>query len=139
MPTESQDGTIGLALRCSDFTERLNQETLRVTGLAVGAWQLKIDDEPVSIFQAAQLAHGINLAPMQTPMLTQAMSVLRLTYKHNYIHFARWAMLETSLEEYNLPRTRTSIKMLDELETDVISLQRTAAKPKAHRYRLIRQ
>jgi lysophospholipase L1-like esterase len=139
MPTESQDGMIELALRCSDFTERLNQETLRVTGLAAGAWQLMIDEEPVGMFQAAQLAHGINLAPMQTPMLTQAMSVLRLTYKHNYIHFARWAMLETSLEEYNLPRTPTAIKMLDELETDVVSLQRSAAKPKAHRYRLIRQ
>jgi lysophospholipase L1-like esterase len=139
MPTESLDGTISLALRCSDFTDRLNQETLKVVGLASGGYQLRIDEEVVGTFQATQLVQGINLASLQTPMSKQAMSVLQLTYKHNYIHFARWAMIETSLDKYNLPRTRTATEMLDALEADVISLQRAAAMPKAHRYRLIKQ
>jgi lysophospholipase L1-like esterase len=139
MPVESEDGTIELALRCSDFTSRLNQETLKVVGLESGRYRIVIDDEEVGTFPAAQLAKGINLASMQTPMSKQAQSVLRLTYKHNYIHFARWAMIETSLEEYNLARTPATIEMLDGLEADTISLQRTAATPKAHRYRLIKE
>jgi lysophospholipase L1-like esterase len=136
MPVESEDGTVELALQCSDFTSRLNQETLKVAGLAGGAYQLAIDEETVGTFQAAELARGINLATMQTPMSKQAQSVLQLTYKHNYIHFARWGMIETSLEEYNLPGTRATTEMLDALEADTISLQRTAAMPKTHRYRL---
>jgi hypothetical protein len=48
-------------------------------------------------------------------------------------------MIETSLEEYNLARTPATIEMLDGLEADTISLQRTAATPKAHRYRLIKE
>jgi lysophospholipase L1-like esterase len=139
MPVESDDGTIELALRCSDFTSRLNQETLMVAGLENGRYRLEIDEEPVGRFPAARLAKGINLASMQTPMSKQAQSVLQLTYKHNYIHFARWAMVETSLEEYNLARTPATIEMLDALEEDVVSLQRSAATPRAHRYRLIKE
>jgi lysophospholipase L1-like esterase len=139
MPAESDDGTIELALGYSDFTSRLNQETLKVVGLENGQYRIGIDEEAVGTFPAAQLAKGINLAWMQTPMSKQAQSVLRLTYKHNNIHFARWAMIETSLEEYSLARTPATIEMLDALEADVISLQRAAATPKAHRYRLIKE
>lgn len=139
MPVESQDGTIELALRCSGFTGRLNQETLKVVGLPSGAYRLGIDEEAAGTFQAGHLAQGINLASMQTPMWEQAQSVLKLTYKHNYVHFARWALIETSLEKYNLHGTRATLEMLDELEADVVSLQRTAPTPKPHRYRLIKQ
>jgi lysophospholipase L1-like esterase len=138
MPTESDDATIALALRCSDFTSRLNQQTLKVVGLASGEYRLSIDEKAVGTFPAARLARGINLARMKTPMSEQAQSALELTFKHNYIHYARWAMIETSLEKYNLPGTQAATEMLDALELDTILLQRSAATPKAHRYGLIR-
>ena len=68
MPTESDDGTIALALRCSDFTSRLNHQTLKVVGLASGEYRLRIDEKAVGTYPAARLARGINLARMQTPM-----------------------------------------------------------------------
>jgi hypothetical protein len=139
MPTESEDATIALALRCSDFTSRVNQQTLKVIGLASGEYRLSIDEKAVGTFPAGRLARGINLGRMKTPMSEQAQSVLELTFKHNYIHFARWAMIETSLEKYNLPGTQAATEMLDALELDTISVQRGAATPKAHRYSLIKR
>jgi hypothetical protein len=139
MPTEPDDGTIALALRCSDFTSRLNRQTLKVVGLASGEYRLGIDEKAVGTFSAARLARGINLARLQTPMSEQARSVLELTYKHNYIHYARWAMIETSLEKYKLPGTRATTEMMDSLELDTVTLQRSAATPKAHRYRLVKE
>jgi hypothetical protein len=138
MPVEPQDGTIELALRYSDFTSRFNQQTLKVADLASGAYRLEIDEQPVGTFPAARLAQGINLAFLQTPMSEQAQSVLQLTYKHTWIHFARWALIETSLAEYNFSGTRATTEMLDSLEEEAISLQRAAAAPKPHRYRLIK-
>ena len=90
-----------------------------------------------SMPQKKKTAHR-PLSRRTPPMSEQAQSVLELTYKHNYIHFARWAMIETSLEKYDLPRTPATTEMLDALELDTISLQRSAATPKAHRYRLIK-
>jgi len=98
MPVEVDDETLALALRYSDFTERLNQEILKVSGLRAGIYRLRIDDDVVATFPAWQLAKGINLAVLKTPMSRQAQTVLDLTYRHNHLRFARVMMLENALK-----------------------------------------
>ena len=52
--------------------ESLNRQPLRVKGLARGNYRLRIDGEAAGSFSADQLASGINLAELSTPMARQA-------------------------------------------------------------------
>ena len=71
-------------------------------GLAAGRYTLKIDGEPAGTFTAEQLAQGINLAELPTPMARQAAEVHALTLRHNNIHAARWRQIQVPLEKRQL-------------------------------------
>src|SRR6266481_209448 len=137
MAVEWKDDVVALAVRSSDFLAALDQERLRVTGLASGNYTLKIDGETVSAFTAGQLSEGINLAEYTTPMAKQAAEVHKLTIEHNAIHFARWRMVQVPLDGqgFALASTETS---LDSLEDQIVAHQRVAAQPKEHQYEVVR-
>jgi len=139
MAVEPDDGMLALALRCSDFTDTLNEQMLKITGLTAGTYRLRIDDDSIGSFTAEQLASGINLATRKTPMSKQAQSVLGLTYRHNHLHFARWMMVENALKDYDLKKARPTADSLDALEEEVIALQRAAARPNLHQYRVTKE
>jgi hypothetical protein len=64
------------ALELLPIEKDLNQETLAVTGLAAGAYALKIDGASVGTYSADELAKGINLGfNAATPQAKQAMDV----------------------------------------------------------------
>lgn len=68
------------------FTQELNQEILRVTGLAAGNWALAIDGKQVATCTAAELAAGLNLAVNdKTPMYGQAMLVADHHFKRQIL------------------------------------------------------
>jgi hypothetical protein len=136
MPVEMDDETIGLALRHSDFMQALNRETLKVTGLAVGRYSLQIDGEAIGAFDAGELTDGIELSAMKTPMSRQAQTVLALTYRRNHLRFARMMMVDNALKEYHPAKLQEAVDALESLEQEVLALQRAAALPKPHRYRL---
>ena len=136
MPVELHDETNVLALRHSDFTEALNRETLKVMGLEGGRYRLEIDDEAVGTFDARELAAGINLATLNTPMSRQAQTVLDLAYRHNHLRFARMMMVENALKEYHPARLQAAVDAMDSLHEEIVALERAAAVPKLHRYRL---
>jgi endoglucanase len=67
------------ALKLVPFTQDLNQETLTVSGLDAGRYELKIDDRPVGDYSAAELAAGVNLAEnVKTPQYQQAAAATKL-------------------------------------------------------------
>jgi endoglucanase len=75
LPFPQQGGTEG-ALKLVPFTEEMNQEILRVQGLADGQYVLKIDGQDVGTYAAKDLKAGINLAVnAKTPQYKQAMEV----------------------------------------------------------------
>jgi hypothetical protein len=137
MPVEWKDEVVALAVRSSDFLAALDQERLRVTGLAAGNYTLKIDGETIGSFSAAQLGEGINLAEYATPMSRQAADVHKLTIEHNSIHFARWRMVQVPLDgqSFALSSAETS---LDSLEDQIVAAQRIAAQPKTHQYEVVK-
>ena len=136
MPLETEDATISLALQHSDFMDALNREILKVTGLPAGRYSFEIDSEAIGTFDATELAQGINLAAMKTPMSRQARTVLDLTYRRNHLRFARMMMVEGALKEYHPARLSAAVDALESLEQEVLALQRAAALPKPHHYRL---
>jgi lysophospholipase L1-like esterase len=139
MPVDTKDEVMALALRASDFVEAMDQEPLKVTGLTAAHYTLKIDDEVVGTFTKEELAKGVNLATLATPMAKQAAAVHDLTLKHNVVHFARWRQVGVNLDSLALPpaHLQAAADALDTLEADVVQQQRTAAQPKSHRYELV--
>jgi hypothetical protein len=136
MFVEAEDESIALALRHSDFTDALNREILKVTDLSAGRYRLQIDDEAVGEFDASQLAKGTNLAILKTPMSRQAQTVLDLTYRHNHLRYARMMMVENALKEYHPLKLKSATDAMDSLHEEILSMQRAAAIPKPHRYRV---
>ena len=139
MPIEISEETLARAVRDSDFTEALNQQTLRVTGLPAGKYSLEIDGSLIGTFKARHLTRGINLASLRTPMGDQARAVYGLALRHNHVHFARWRMIEESFRDYKMHTVEAAVKALDAVEQEADDLMWTTAQPKTRRYRLTRR
>src|SRR6185369_4433144 len=110
------------------------------TGLSAANFDLKIDGDEQGSFSREQLAEGVNLAILPTPMAKQAAEVHKLTLQHNNIHFQRWRQIQVPLADSKSPTvqkaTRDLMAALDEEEATVVKEQRTAAQPRRHQFQL---
>jgi lysophospholipase L1-like esterase len=139
LPVNMTDPVIALAVRSSDIERSLNWQPLKVTGLTAGRYGLRIDGQSAGSFTGEQLAAGVNLAMLSTPMAKQAADVHALTLKHNAVHFTRWRTIEVPLERDQLTKARPAMEALDEVEKEIVARQRELAKPTPHRFELVRE
>lgn len=137
MPVATSDPLVALAVKSSAFSEKLNQETLRVTGLAAAGYSLKINGRVIGTFSRDQLGSGLNLAELDTPMAQQAAQVHALTLKRADMHNVRWRQIQVPFQSDALPRIVAIEDNLDALEADLAALQRSTAQPAACLYELI--
>jgi len=141
MPVDMNDVVVALAVNSSDFLTTLNQQTLKVTGLGSANYELKIDGDAVGSFTGDQLAAGVNLATLPTPMARQAAEVHQLTLRHNNIHFQRWRQVQVPLAGDHTRPVQKAVQDLmaafDDEEAGVVKEQRTAALPKRHQFELV--
>lgn len=128
---------MALAIHSSDVTEALNEEPLRITGLKPGSYGLRIDGTVVGSFSNADLANGVNLAVLNTPMAQQANEVYELTVAHATIHNDRWRNIQVPLAKYELPEAKPAMDSLDSLEQAIVRKQRETAQPRAHTFQLV--
>ena len=140
MPVDLGDEITKLAVNSSDFIKSLNQQPLKVTGLGASRYVLKIDGKPVGDFTREELATGINLAILNTPMAEQAKEVHKLTVQHNNLHFERWRDLQVRLTKHAAGKisqaTQALLAAFDAEEAELVEKQRAAAKPVSHHYEL---
>jgi hypothetical protein len=140
MPVDLNDSVIALAVKSSDFIQALNQQTLKVTGLTAAGYNLKIDNDEIGSFTKEQLAGGINLATLPTPMARQAVEVHKLTLQHNNAHFQRWRQIQVPLADNKSAKVQSAVKdlidALDDDEAGVVKEQRAAAQPQRHQFQL---
>lgn len=139
MPVDWKNEVVTLAVRSSDFVNALDQQPLKVTGLKGEKYELKIDGQAAGTFTRQQLAEGVNLAVLPTPMVEQATKVEELTVRHNDLHYARWREVQVPLADFNLAGKEAAMDSLDRLEAEVVTLQRKGAQPRPHRYELLAQ
>lgn len=141
MPVNMGDIATALSVRSSDFVTSLDWQPLKVTGLPAARYELKIDGASVGTFTTEQLAMGVNLALLPTPMAKQAAKVHDLTVAHNNIHDARWHSIQLGMAPYKLPATQKAtadlLAALDAEETETVKQQRAAAQPVPRQYELI--
>jgi lysophospholipase L1-like esterase len=136
MPVDLNDSVMALAVGSSDFMESLDQQTLKVNGLKESNYALKIDGSEMGTFTKDQLAEGINLASLATPMSRQALDVHKLTLQHNDVHFTRWRQVQLKATNATPASLQRALEALDALEGDLVKQQRAAAQPVPHRYEL---
>ncbi len=134
MPLDGKDSALMLAVRSSDFMEAINSQPLKVTGLKAARYALRIDGEIAGTFTRQELAEGVNLASLATPMAAQAAAVHALTLKHNSIHFARWRQVQVPLEGLTLKTVEPAMDALDRLDAELVVQQRAQAQPKPRAY-----
>jgi lysophospholipase L1-like esterase len=126
------DHTLSLAIKSSDVTQMLNQQPLRVTGLAPGHYKLTVDGDLLGTFGDSELAKGINLAILDTPMSRQALEVRDLTVKRIEVHQQRWRVFQVPLSTLGLPNLDETLKAMDGLDKELAVRQRAAAQPMPH-------
>jgi lysophospholipase L1-like esterase len=136
MLAQDRDHTLALAIRSSDVTAALNQQTLQVQNLSPGRYKLSIDSQPTGEWSDAELAQGVNLAVLDTPMSRQAMTVRDLTMKRLDVHQARFHTLQAPMQTLDLQHLDESLKALDNLDNEIMTRQREAAQPHPHVFQL---
>ena len=137
MPIDTRGAGVELALRAGDFVDALDREPLMVRGLSSGRYTLSIDGDSVGSFTAEQLAAGINLAELSTPMSRQAAEVHALTLQRAAMHQTRWRNVQVPLEKTQAEHLPQALHALDELEVDLLHAQRAAAQPRSHQFELM--
>src|SRR5450432_125866 len=136
MAVDFTNPTVSLAIGCSDFLMALDQQMLRVRGLAAGWYRLTIDGELLGLFHASKLDEGINLAGLPTPMWKQAMEVHALTRKHDELQAARSQLFQAPAEERKSDEWKALLDASNTAEADLIDEQRAKAKPRTRDYEL---
>ena len=138
MPVDMNDPVIALAVNSSDFVQALNQQPLKVTGLRAARYRLLIDFIDVGTFTREQLAEGINLATLPTPMAKQAGGIHQQALQRSKAHFTLWRTVEVPLANSKSPKVQNALPDvlagLDEDEAEVVKRQRATAQPKMRRY-----
>ncbi|MGA8090020.1 MAG: GDSL-type esterase/lipase family protein [Terracidiphilus sp.] len=92
LPLTRSNATQALLEDLTDIEQQLNQETLRVTGLAAGQYRLSIDGDAVDTFSPDALENGINLADYGTAMFHQAQRVSWLVRDRDETHYIHLRM-----------------------------------------------
>lgn len=136
---------IQLAVSSSDFVATLNQQPLKVTGLTAPKYSLKIAGSDVGTFTREELAAGVNLATLATPMFAQAHKVAGLTSQRSAAFNNRWRNVQVPLLSITSPRAKAVVAtslpaILEALDAEVAELagaQRAAAQPVAQKYELV--
>jgi lysophospholipase L1-like esterase len=137
MPINLKDAPTALAVRSSDIVTGLDRQMVKVVGLEAESYTLSIDGKPVGDFTKAQLAEGVNLATLATPMAEQASKVHQLTLRRAGAHNHRWRNIQVPYQDYG--KTAGFAKALegfDALEGEIQTEQRAAALPKPHKFEL---
>jgi len=132
LPLMRTNASDALLLDVSDIEKQLNQETLRVTGLAPGRYTLSIDGNAVDTFSPEALDTGINLAEYPTPMFHQAQSVGWLVRDRDQTHFIHARMRARGADSVG-DAGKDTMQSFENMQADLLY---EAAIPKPHVFRL---
>jgi len=134
LPLDLDNAMTEVLLGVSDI-ERVDQESLRVTGLAKGSYQLLVDKKLIGTFPSDALERGINLALMKTPMLDQARGIDWESERRAMLDQAHFIL---SAETAKTPDPVPAEERLRLAEDELAATIRKQAVPKLHDFELRR-
>ncbi|MGC1423385.1 MAG: GDSL-type esterase/lipase family protein [Terracidiphilus sp.] len=133
LPLTRSNATTALLMDLTDIDQQLNQETLRVTGLAAGRYTLSIDGDVVDTFSPEALEKGINLADYGTPMFHQAQRVSWLVRDRDETHYIH---LRMRVRNAGMGEQAGKPDVMQAFENSLEDSIYEAALPKPHVFRL---
>jgi lysophospholipase L1-like esterase len=139
LPLYPHDKATALVMQSSDLVQALDQEKLKIAGLHPGNYRLSIDGAQAGTFSAGELAAGVNLATLDTPMLKQAQEALDLTNLHNNIHRMAWIDLQFRRKEHPLAHQAADVEDMNRIERDVLERRKADAQPKTHEFEVVEE
>lgn len=131
MPHNPTDAEVVFADRAGARLLELNQQSLRVAGLADGRYSIRIDGKEVATVASADLASGINLSAFPNPMLERARRARWLIPGLHEITRLRRKILASASDD---PRARDSAAFLAERRLADRREARRQIQPGAHLY-----
>ncbi len=120
------DARAEAALKLAPVLDDLSRYELRVTGLAPGNYEIKIDGESAAQVSHGKLAEGLNLSNLPGPITKQCRAVLDLVFQKNVVFFHRWREVQL----FNLPTWAENpasadgrAKALDQLDRQIVEFE----------------
>jgi lysophospholipase L1-like esterase len=136
LDVNTDDISAEMANRFGEIVRELNQQPLRVTGLAAGNYELRIDGKPLGRFDAKQLASGVNLALLDTPMRGQSGTLSwRVISEHNDTHSQRLRVL---VHGSGSAESTQAAAYLEKVENDAKSSAREVLQLKPHKFEIVK-
>jgi hypothetical protein len=111
------------ALKLAPVLDDLSRYELRVTGLAPGNYEIKIDGAAVTRVSGDKLAQGLNLSDLPGPMTEQGRTILKLVFQKNDVFFHRWR----DVQLFNLPAWADNPATADGRAAELAKLDRQIA------------
>ncbi len=134
LPLAGDNATDHLLLQISDIVATLDQEPLKVLNLRAGRYELSIDNNKTGNFTSQELAAGINLATLSTPMRGQAYQVSWLLSDRDRAHAVRYHLLRDQKKTgFPAEPAASELTKFEAMEQKAIF---DAAQPKTHKFRL---
>ncbi|HEY2858527.1 MAG TPA: SGNH/GDSL hydrolase family protein [Terracidiphilus sp.] len=132
LPLPLHDGMIQFVLANSQLSA-MDRELLRVDNLSATRYTLKIDDRVIGVFTRQQLATGVNLALLSTPMESQARDVDGTEQERARFDEAIFNLVIDDPKVDGAAAAAATIRVKDAALADE---QRKAAQPKPHGFSL---
>lgn len=132
LPLPLDNPMMQFVLKVSDLAS-MDQQILRVEGLTAPRYALSIDKWEVGTFTREELAKGVNLAVLATPMQSQAGGVEDIGRKRAQLDDAHFVLY---LDDAKAPAAADAGKVLRQKDEALAEQQRAAAQPKAHQFAL---
>jgi lysophospholipase L1-like esterase len=138
---DTNNPQVRLVMDSSDLVDALDRQMVKVSGLN-GKFALAIDGKTVGTFTSDELAAGVNLATLDTPMKAQAARVASLVREREEAHNQRWRTYQTGWfggEEAASSEKNEVMRALDRYDAALDKAVRKAAQPVAHQFTLTSQ
>ena len=130
LPLPLHDVMIQFALANSNLAA-MDQQILRVDGLSASQYTLRIDGRAIGSFTRDQLAAGVNLALLHTPMEDQAREVDGIEKKRTGVDET---IFNVVIEDPKVEGASDAARVLRAKEAMWVEEQRKAAQPKPHNF-----
>jgi lysophospholipase L1-like esterase len=132
LPLQLHNGMMQFVLGASKLAA-MDQQLLRVMSLPAERYTLKIDDRIIGSFTREQLASGVNLALLSTPMESQAKDVDGIEEKRARLD---QAVFNLAIEDPKVDGEAEAARVIRVKDAALAEEQRKAAQPKPHRFEL---
>jgi lysophospholipase L1-like esterase len=122
------------ALLFTDFNHNVNRQSLRITQLEAGEYELLIDDQAVGSWTARELGQGVDLTIVDTPMKDQAAEVHVLVRERSRLETEFWMRHRRIKGEPTEQAKKELMEQLDGLDVKIT----VRCQPKPRRFVLRR-